>query len=142
MVEIRRIRKSDLPELAKQFCSIWKEHKEKQVLKVWRRDLAKGVRGANLIALEGGKKVGVVMTEKLRIEISGAARITELFVEKGHRGKGIGSRLMKESLNAMKNAGMRNVSIMVSRKNKTALALYRAAGFKDFRLLMLKKFTH
>jgi GNAT superfamily N-acetyltransferase len=81
----------------------------------------------------GDETVGYcVLTLGYSLEFRGrAAFIDELFIKEGHRGKGIGTRVLeflKETARALEVNALR---LEVERKNVDALQLYRKAGFED-----------
>lgn len=66
--------------------------------------------------------------------------LDSLFVEKGFRGNGIGRKLMKMSLDWLRNNGVDDFFITVAVGNENALDFYNEFGFKP-RSYKLKKLT-
>lgn len=62
-----------------------------------------------------------------------------LYVDKQHRGKGIGTSLMGHGENWAKSRGDRQIGLMVFSINQAALNLYQTLGYQTQSLLMLKK---
>jgi len=62
-----------------------------------------------------------------------------LYVDKQHRGKGIGTSLLLHGENWAKNRGDRQIGLMVFSCNKSAVNLYQTLGYETQSLLMLKK---
>ena len=87
-----------------------------------------------------GKPIGAIFGNHILTTRPGTGRITEFFVASGHRGKGAGKALFTACVSAMKKRGIKTVSLMVREKNKRALLLYKKAGFKPFRLMLLRRF--
>ncbi len=57
--------------------------------------------------------------------------VSALVVDKGSRGKGIGSLLLSKAIEIAKNRKCKSVLLDVDRENDTALALYTKFGFKS-----------
>jgi len=139
-MEIRKMRAADLPKLSRLASKIFKEPYPKGVL-AWLTDSFKSrVDGACLVAEDKGEPIGAIFGNKILTTRPGTARITEFFVAGGYRGKGAGKALFSSCVSAMKKNGMKSVSLLVREKNKRALLLYKKAGFKPFRLMLLRRF--
>lgn len=134
------MRRADLPELAKMIVKVFREPYPKRVLPWLKESFKNRVDGACLVAEDKENIAGAVFCEKILTTRPGTARVREFFVASGYRGKGVGKALMAECLKAMKKKGITSVSLTVSEKNKKALSLYRQAGFKPFRLMLLRRF--
>ncbi len=61
-----------------------------------------------------------------------AGTIYDLFVLREYRGRGIGTSLMKEAINDLRNHGVRIVRINALSKNINAIHLYEKLGFREF----------
>lgn len=134
------MRAGDLPALSRMASKIFQEPYPKMVL-AWLTDSFKSrVEGACLVAEDNGKMAGAIFGNKLLTTRPGTARITEFFVAGDYRGKGAGKALFSSCMSAMKKNGMKSVSLLVREKNKRALSLYKKAGFKPFRLMLLRRF--
>lgn len=81
-----------------------------------------------------------VATHGYDIEFSGAdAFITELFVDQGFRGQGVGRELLRATVRALRDRGTRAVHLQVRPENQSARSLYDQNGFQVIpRLLMTK----
>ena len=140
-MRIMNAKKSDLKALAKMNARIFHETSvASQTLKVFRHCLENAVPGACLVAEENGKIIGAVIATKKLTHTPNAAEVRDLMVGEKFRRKGIGKLLFRKSLSALKKHGIKTVSLSVNPKNKRAYALYRKAGFKLFRYLLLKRF--
>ena len=137
---IRKMSRADLPLLAKLNAKIFRDISVKQALLVFKHSFSKRVDGACLVAVEDGNLAGAIFCEKKLTQYANSAYITAFFVSKEQQGKGVGKALMAACLSAMKKKRITNVSITVSEKNKRALTLYKKAGFKPFRLMLLRRF--
>ncbi|HXZ85728.1 MAG TPA: ribosomal protein S18-alanine N-acetyltransferase [Myxococcota bacterium] len=66
----------------------------------------------------------------LALRAADDAELHSIAVEEGVRGCGLGRRLLEATLDALRRAGARQVSLEVRRSNAPALALYAASGFR------------
>lgn len=138
---IRKMKRPDLPILAKMNSEIFRDTDKKQAFVALRHSFNGGIGSACLVAEENGKIAGAIFVEKKTTFYRNAAYISSFFLAKNARGKGLGKTLFSACLAAMKKRGITSVSITVEEKNKKALSLYRKAGFKPFRsLLLLRRF--
>lgn len=64
--------------------------------------------------------------------------ISQIFVDKQHRGKGIGKLLLKEAEKYAKKLGVRNIDLFVSEINQNAIKMYTSLGFITERRYMKK----
>jgi ribosomal protein S18 acetylase RimI-like enzyme len=73
-----------------------------------------------------GLLVGALLTSEVA---PGVAHITQVCVRRGWQGRGVGRRLLQETLRRMEEAGFRGVSLTVTATNANAVTLYRRLGF-------------
>jgi GNAT superfamily N-acetyltransferase len=64
--------------------------------------------------------------------------ISDLFVRKPYRGKGVSTAFIKEAIRWFKKKGMKHVSLKVQANNK-ARKIYQKWGFMDYHIEMRKK---
>jgi ribosomal protein S18 acetylase RimI-like enzyme len=91
---------------------------------------------------DGGRPVGyLILTWGFTIEYEGrVGLIDELYVEPGHRSRGLGARAIQVAEVACRERGIRALQLEVARANARAQALYRREGFVDHdRYLMTKE---
>lgn len=139
-MKIRKATKKDLPQLT---ILCWENHKEmskftddvvvnkktKEGIKKEMSFTTKNVFTETLVAEENGKIIGnidVHFTPGLRKEGS----LYNLFVIKSKRGRGIGSELMNEGINLLKQKEIKSIRMIVHRKNINALSFLRKFNFK------------
>ncbi|MCE4613984.1 MAG: GNAT family N-acetyltransferase [Desulfurococcales archaeon] len=67
------------------------------------------------------------------------AYVYDLEVNASHRGKGLGKRLLNESIQYIKNLGLQKIALRVELYNTNAIAFYLKQGFKPTALIMEKK---
>jgi len=105
-------------------------------------DSLAGKRGFLLAAKIGNKPIGFAYGTIFRdypIEVSElTASINDLYVLPEFRGKGIGKKLIVESLNRLKTEGVKSVRLTVLTNNEAALKLYKKLGFKIYQYGMTK----
>jgi PhnO protein len=56
--------------------------------------------------------------------------IDEFFVKKEFRGKGIGSKLIKEAIRKLQRMNVKIILVGTEKENKEAIALYKRVGFE------------
>src|SRR5512142_203550 len=69
------------------------------------------------------------------------AEVSELFVSERYRRRGIARALMTELEVRARAAGASNLAVLTAPDNTTAIALYRAMGFREFSIALQKWFT-
>lgn len=65
--------------------------------------------------------------------------ISDLFVKKGYRGKGISSEFMDAASKWLKNRKINHISLVVKKDNKSAYSIYKKWGFLDYHIEMRKR---
>lgn len=87
------------------------------------------------VAVEGGEVVGYAVArieaafEVRRLRVFRRCHLANLAVEPKSRGKGIGSRLLKEAINYARNRGAQEVYLEVRAGNVQARRFYEKRGF-------------
>ena len=84
-----------------------------------------------LVAEEGKKMIGYLACDFVRNK--GVLYISDIFVRKGFRKKGIGNSLMNGVKSIAKARKIGKIWLGVNLKNKTAISFYKKSGFKIFR---------
>jgi ribosomal protein S18 acetylase RimI-like enzyme len=92
---------------------------------------------------EDKKPIGIIIvTYFIPLRISKFARkgyVSNLYVQKNHRKKGIGKKLLDTSLKWLKKNKVQYISLEIHLENKNALKFYRKLGFKDYTLKLAKE---
>ncbi len=90
-------------------------------------------RGRILVALEGGRPVGVAaFSFAWPLEYADrSAWLEELYVEPAARGRGIGTRLLRAALRVAAEAGATVVDLEVEADHQRAARLYAREGFRS-----------
>ncbi len=100
----------------------------------------KGGKGAIFIAEIGGKLAGftlIIIKDEIPIfKIEKIGYISDLFVKKEHSGKGLGSKLMDESINWFKKNKLKHISVGLYADNENAHLFYKKKGFFDYKFEM------
>ena len=65
--------------------------------------------------------------------------ISDLFIIRNYRAKGISSRFKDEAIKWFKKKNIKHISIAVHRENKLAYSIYRKWGFLDYHIELRKK---
>ena len=91
-----------------------------------------------IIAFESDKQpIGYCWTKTYHSEDEGSnermGRIHMLGVDPDYRGRGIGRQLLAAGISELARKGLRIIEVTVDQENKTASALYRSVGFKDWK---------
>lgn len=76
-----------------------------------------------------GEVVGYVVSDTVRERGEALGHIKDLAVHPDHRGRGIGARLLRHSLQSLAEQGARRVKLEVRQGNEPARSLYGEFGF-------------
>lgn len=95
------------------------------------------------LALSRGRAVGyvVVMPPSEESKFRDAANVRILMVDPAERGKGIGRRLLAESVDDVRrmHPEIKRFSLNVLSRNSVAIDLYESEGFEPFSVTMIKE---
>ena len=104
---------------------------EKPELRIYYEDFGKDTADHCLVAEDEGKVVGAVWTRIINdyghIDDKTPSFAISLYRE--YRGRGIGTKLMQEMLNLLKEKGYKRASLAVQKANY-AVRMYKKVGFK------------
>lgn len=96
-----------------------------------------------LAALDNEKIVGFINAKvydnKLDNKKVGMGYLTDIFVTKNHRGKGVAELMWQEVLKWFKHQGVKFYQLHVLYDNKDPQKIYKKWGFKPFGLRMMRK---
>ena len=116
------------------------------VSSLWRRWALKCIKSPNslvLVAENGGEIVGYSLNfikENVKVyKIKKVGHVSDLYVSKGYRNRGIATKFMKEALKWFKKKGMKYLSIAVHAKNTNAHKIYKKWGFFDYHTEMRRR---
>ena len=104
---------------------------EKPELRIYYEDFGKDTADHCLVAEDEGKVIGAVWTRIMNdyghIDDETPSFAISLYRE--YRGRGIGTKLMQEMLNLLKEKGYKRASLAVQKANY-AVRMYKKVGFK------------
>ena len=104
---------------------------EKPELRIYYEDFGKDTADHCLVAEDKGKVIGAVWTRIMNdyghIDDKTPSFAISLYRE--YRGRGIGTKLMQEMLNLLKEKGYKRASLAVQKANY-AVRMYKKVGFK------------
>jgi RimJ/RimL family protein N-acetyltransferase len=91
------------------------------------------LRNQNLIIVAevGNEVVGLVQLERSEFDASTHVGIIGIIVDPDHRGTGVGSALLKWTIDTAKSLGFEKICLQVFHTNSIAIALYKKFGFKS-----------
>jgi len=93
-----------------------------------------------IVAEEGKQLVGYLIATKQRrppiYHHTRVAYLSDSFVTKGHRGKGILKRFMEELRTWCQAEGITAIDVQLFQGNDEAIAVFRKLGFRDYRILL------
>lgn len=121
---------------------IYKKGAEKMFEKLVRKTIH-SKNGSVMVAEEDGKLVGYTLffakkgTPIFRNEVFGY--ISDLFVKKDFRGRGISSLFKEEATRFFRKKGIKHMSLMVFATNGNAHGVYSRWGFQDYHIEMRKE---
>ena len=107
---------------------------EKFIVKDYFKNVIKDDNNILLCYEEDNLVVGYVFLKQVICDDVKGYLIDGLFVEKEYRNRGIATKLLKESLNIVKDKDICFVDVGAMAENKTSLNLYKSLGFKEFKI--------
>ena len=114
---------------------------KKKYLDYLKTDLTRQWR-AVFVAVENKKIVGMIIGKRYNaISISKYKRkgyMSNLYIDKNYRKKGIGKKLLLHTLKWLKKQGVKHVSLEIHANNSAAQNLSRKIGFKDYTIKLTK----
>lgn len=84
---------------------------------------------AELVALHGGRVVGHIVVSREQHPVTRHVATLAVAVAPEHRGRGIGTALLREGIDWARGHGVDKLLLSVYPHNDAAIALYRALGF-------------
>jgi ribosomal protein S18 acetylase RimI-like enzyme len=136
--QIRRTRVSDRPELLRLIRAYYRYDRirfdPRTMPGALRTLLRRPSLGRVWVAAKGiGLVAYLVLTYNYDLEFGGnEGIITELYVEDGARGAGLGGKLIDAARAFCHKSGIGTVELQVSKNNRRARAFYWALGFREF----------
>ena len=139
---------ADLPQLAELLAELFtlesdfKPEREKQ-LRGLRLILDNPALGRLFVVRDGERVLGMA-NALITVSTAEGARVLlleDVIVSAGHRGNGLGKRLVEHVLAWASAQGLKRVSLLADKENAVALDFYRKLGFVDSHMRVLRKQT-
>ncbi len=85
-----------------------------------------------------GFVAGMVLPPSAIIAAPPTARIGDMWVDPGHRRRGLGRRLVEAFVDSAHRAGIANVEVGTLAKDDRAVAFWRSLGFGDWKVILTR----
>ena len=151
-MKIRKATVKDIPSLIKLFRGIVKYHKKiytkddkfynkeiKNVKQIWVKFIKKNVNNKDfliLIVYDGKKPIAYCISlikKNIPIyKIKKYGYVSDLYVDKKYRGKGIGKKLLKKSKEFFRKNKLKFMSLEINHNNDPSIKFYEKYGFKEY----------
>jgi ribosomal protein S18 acetylase RimI-like enzyme len=97
-----------------------------------------------IVATYGSEIIGYAIIEFSNLipmlRVFGYAALTDLYVKKDWRGKGVGVQLLKKAETIAISKGFSEIRLSVLSNNTDAIRFYKSNGYKIYGIIMHKKF--
>lgn len=120
--------------------------RKKNAAGIFRKFIQKNIKSKNAvvyIAEVDGKSAGyclVFIKDNIAVfNLKKIGYISDLFVKKDYRGRGISSKFMDAAIRFVKNKKIKHISLVVKKDNKSAYSVYKRWGFLDYHIEMRKR---
>ncbi len=130
-ISIRKIQIQDLDFVYKSICELENEVLEFEVFKEIFNANISNPNNIYLIAEEENESLGFISfhTQNLLHHCGLVGEIQEFFVDKNHRGKGVGRKLIDEILKYAEENNLKSIEVTTSKKRIENVAIYENLGF-------------
>lgn len=91
----------------------------------------------HLVVEEKGEIIGYLSGFLISDIIGGEGELSELVISKKARGKGFGTKLVKEFLKIAEKKGINYIQLTTSKENKKAIEFYKKCGFEKSKQIWL-----
>jgi len=159
-VNIRKARLADAPEVIRLWKALEAHHRaefgfgapgafayKKNAVSIYRKFLLKRLAARNaavFVAEDGGRIIGYIMASVNKLfpilVHDREAFVNELVVEKAHRRKGVGTKLLGAAEAWAKKKGLFWLGLTVHTENRAAMAAYVKFGMKALNVKMVKMY--
>jgi len=157
-VSIRKAVLADAPEIIRLWNALEAHHRaefgfgtpgafayKKNAASIYKKFLLKQLAARNaavFVAEDGGRTIGYIMASVNKLPPilvhDREAFVNELLVEKAHRRKGVGTKLLGAAERWAKRKGLFWLGLTVHTENRAALAAYRKFGMKALNVKMVR----
>ncbi len=90
------------------------------------------------LAVDGETMLGWIWCHPIRRMSKERLHVAEIAVAEGHRGQGVGARLLAQAEQYARENGIEELDLLVTAKNRSAVSFYEKKGFEVERYLMKK----
>lgn len=130
-VEIRKVEKQDLDFVYKAICELENEELDFKVFKEIFNENISNSKNLYLIAENETEGLGFISfhTQNLLHHCGRVGEIQEFFINKNHRGKGIGRQLIEKIMQFANQNSLKSIEVTTNRKREENVLIYENLGF-------------
>lgn len=130
-VEIRKVEKQDLDFVYKAICELENEELDFKVFKEIFNENISNSKNLYLIAENETEGLGFISfhTQNLLHYCGRVGEIQEFFINKNHRGKGIGRQLIEKIMQFANQNSLKSIEVTTNRKREENVLIYENLGF-------------
>lgn len=128
---IRKIQNQDLDFVYKSICELENEVFDFEIFSTIFNSNVSNLNNVYLIAENENKSLGFISfhTQNLLHHCGLVGEIQEFFIDKNHRGKGIGRKLVDEILKYAEENNLKSIEVTTNKKRIENVAIYENLGF-------------
>ncbi len=130
-VKIRKLECQDLDFVYKSICELENEVFDFEVFKAILNENVSNPKNLYLIAEDENESIGFISfhTQNLLHHCGLVGEIQEFFIDKNHRGKGVGRKLIDEILKYAEENNLKSIEVTTNKKRTENVAIYENLGF-------------
>lgn len=130
-VEIRKVEKQDLDFVYKAICELENEELDFKVFKEIFNENISNPNNLYLIAENETEGLGFISfhTQNLLHHCGRVGEIQEFFINKNHRGKGIGRQLIEKIMQYANQNNLKSIEVTTNRRRVENVLIYENLGF-------------
>jgi len=130
-INIRKIQKSDLDFVYKSICELENEILDFEFFEKIFNENISNPRNLYLLAEDENESLGIISfhTQNLMHHCGLVGEIQEFFIDKNHRGKGVGKKLVDEILEYAEENNLKSIEVTTNKKRVENVAIYENLGF-------------
>jgi len=130
-IKIRKVQIPDLDFVYKSICELENEVLDFEVFKAILNENISNPNNVYLIAENENESLGFISfhTQNLLHHCGLVGEIQEFFIDKNHRGKGVGRKLVDEILKYAKENNLKSIEVTTNKKRLENVAIYENLGF-------------
>ena len=130
-INIRKIKAEDLDFVYKSICELENEVFDLEIFKSIFNENLSNPNHLYLIAESGNESLGFITfhVQNLMHHCGLVGEIQEFFIDKNHRGKGVGRKLVDEIIQYSKQNNLKSIEVTTNKKRVENVAIYENLGF-------------